>query len=73
MSLLSGEAPIAWKADAVSPLFKGRDHADPNCYRPFSILPCLSKVLEKLVNNQLTGFLDVYGILSGMQSGFCTG
>jgi hypothetical protein len=25
-------------------------------------------VLEKLVNNQLTGFLDVYSILSGMQS-----
>ena len=47
---------------------KGGDQADPNCYRPISILPCLSKVLEKLVNNQLTGFLDVYSILSGMQS-----
>ena len=31
------------------------------------------QVLEKLVNNQLTGFLDVYSILSGMQSGFCLG
>jgi hypothetical protein len=66
MSLLSGEVPIAWKADTVSPLFKGGDQADPNCYRHISILPCLSKVLEKLVNNQLTGFLDVYSILSGM-------
>ena len=36
-------------------------------------MPCLSKVLEKLVNNQLTGFLDVYSILSGMQSGFRSG
>jgi hypothetical protein len=36
-------------------------------------LPCLSKVLEKLVNNQLTGFVDVYSSLSGMQSGFCSG
>ena len=26
-----------------------------------------------LVNNQLTGFLDVYSILSGMQSGFHSG
>jgi hypothetical protein len=33
----------------------------------------LSKVLEKLVNYQLTGFLDVYSIFSGMQSGFCSG
>jgi hypothetical protein len=31
------------------------------------------QVLEKLVNNQLTGFLDVYSILSGMQSGFHLG
>jgi ArsR family metal-binding transcriptional regulator len=30
-------------------------------------------VLEKLVNNQLTDFLDVYSVLSGMQSGFCSG
>jgi hypothetical protein len=36
-------------------------------------LPCLSKALEKLVNNQLTVFLDVYSILSGMQSGFRSG
>ena len=30
-------------------------------------------MLEKLVNNQLTGFLDVYSILSGMQSGLRSG
>jgi hypothetical protein len=34
---------------------------------------CLSKVLEKLVNNQLTSFLDIYSILSGMQCGFRSG
>jgi hypothetical protein len=37
------------------------------------MLSCLSKVLKELVNNQLTGFLDVYSILSGMQSGFRSG
>jgi hypothetical protein len=30
-------------------------------------------VLEKLVNNQLAGFLDVYSILSDMQTGFLSG
>jgi hypothetical protein len=57
LPLLSGEVAIAWKAAAVRPLFKGGDQADPNCYRPISIFPCLSKVLEQLVNNHLTGFL----------------
>jgi hypothetical protein len=73
LSLLPGKVPIAWKAATVCCLFKGRDQADPNCYRPISILPCLSNVLEKRVNNHLTGFLDVYSILSGMQSGFHSG
>jgi hypothetical protein len=71
--LLSGEVPFAWKAATVCPLFKGGDLADPNCYRPISILPCLSKVLEERVNYQPTGFLDVYSILSFMQSGFRSG
>ena len=30
----------------MSPLFKVGDKADPNCYRPISILPYLSEVLE---------------------------
>ena len=59
-----------WMAATLQPLVKGGDQADPNCYRPISILPCLLKVLEKKVNNQLTGSLDVYSILSGMQSSF---
>ena len=62
MCLLPGEVPIAWKAATMC----GGDQAESNSYRPISISLCLSKVLEKLVNNQLTGFLDVYSILSGM-------
>ncbi len=67
------EIPTDWKEATVLPLFKGGDQADPNSYRPISILPCVSKVFEKLVNKQLTGYLDMYGILSGLQSGFCSG
>ena len=50
------------KAATVCHLFKGGDQADPNCYRPISILLCLSKVLEKLFNNQETGVVDGYSI-----------
>lgn len=53
--------------------FQGRDHAGLNCYRTISILPCLSKVMEKLVNKQLTGYLTAHNILSDVQSGFCSG
>ena len=57
----------------MGPFFKGGDQADPNCYRPVSILRCFSKVLGKRVNNQPTCFLDVCSILLGMQSGFRSG
>ncbi|CDQ99713.1 unnamed protein product, partial [Oncorhynchus mykiss] len=43
LSFISSEIPKDWKAAAVIPLFKGGDTLDPNCYRPISILPCLSK------------------------------
>ena len=73
LSIHTAEVPSAWKAAIVRPLFKGGDQADLNCYRPISILPCLAKVLEKLVNNQLTWYLKVYNILSDVQSGFRSG
>ena len=40
-------------------ILKEGDQSDPNCYRPISISPCLSKVLEKLVNNQLTFLMSI--------------
>ena len=73
LSVQTAEIPTAWKAAIVRPLFKGGDQADPNCYRPISLLPCLSKILEKLVNKQLSKYLKDHNILSGVQSGFRTG
>ena len=42
LSFVSSEIPKDWKAAVVILLFKGGDTLDPNCYRPISILPCLS-------------------------------
>ena len=39
-------------------------------YRPISILPVLSKILEKAVNSQLQQYLKKFDILSPTQSGF---
>ena len=52
LSFVLSEIPKDWKAPTVIPLFKGGDTLDPNCYRPISILPCLSKA--KLTNRSLT-------------------
>lgn len=72
MSLQLSEFPIDWKSAIIFPLFKGGSESDLNCYCPISILPCLAKVLEKLIQKQLNDFLDKNCILFDMQSGFWT-
>ncbi|CDQ62588.1 unnamed protein product [Oncorhynchus mykiss] len=73
LSFVSSEIPKDWKAAAVIPLFKGGDTLDPNCYRPISILPCLSKVFESQVNKQITDHLESHRTFSAVQSGYgCT-
>jgi hypothetical protein len=70
LSFISSEIPKDWKAAAVIPLFTGGDTLDPNCYRPISILPCLSKVFESQVNKQITDHFESHRTFSAMQSGF---
>uniref|UniRef100_A0A674BNN1 Reverse transcriptase domain-containing protein n=1 Tax=Salmo trutta TaxID=8032 RepID=A0A674BNN1_SALTR len=69
LSFVSSEIPIDWKAAADIPLYKGGDTLDPNCYRPISILLCLSKVFESQVNKQITDHFESHLTFSAMQSG----
>ncbi len=46
-SISTGVFPHAWKNAHVIPLFKKSDFNDVNNFRPISILPVLSKILEK--------------------------
>jgi hypothetical protein len=65
LSFVSSEISKDWKAAAVNPLFKGGDTLDPNCYRPISILPCLSKA--RIINRSLT--ILVYNPVSELVMG----
>ena len=47
--------PSIWKKARVTPLHKRNSTDDPENYRPISILPLLSKVLEKHVHNSFSG------------------
>ena len=41
--LKNGIFPSSYKTAKVTPLFKGGDRQDMDCYRPISLLPCLGK------------------------------
>ncbi|KAJ1085082.1 hypothetical protein NDU88_005215 [Pleurodeles waltl] len=64
--------PESWKHAEVNALLK-KPKADPRDlknYRPISLLPFPAKVIEKIVNGQLTRFLEDNNRLDTSQSGF---
>ncbi|XP_057305259.1 uncharacterized protein LOC130642190 [Hydractinia symbiolongicarpus] len=46
LSINTSTVPSAWKVAKVAPIFKSGDSSLPENYRPISILPVLSKILE---------------------------
>ncbi|CAB3262078.1 unnamed protein product [Arctia plantaginis] len=65
--------PSAWKMAQIIPLPKKCNPSSFSDYRPISILPFLSKVLERLIHTQLTSFLSRNCLLNPFQSGFRPG
>ena len=70
LSLSTNTLPKVWKSAFVLPLLKGGDPSDVNNYRPISKLCIVAKILEKIISEQLTDFLDSNSILNNFQSGF---
>ena len=62
-SLTSSELPTLLKLATVSPIFKNGDPSLANQYRPISLLPLVSKLLEKVVAHQLRSYLDQFSII----------
>ena len=51
-------------------MFKSGDRQKLTNYRPKSILPCFSKILEKIVYSQTINFLNSNSVLGPTQYGF---
>ena len=69
-SLSEGIFPIALKKAKVIPLFKNEDRSKPENYRPISLLPQFSKLLEKLIKVRILKLLNKFNIISDTQYGF---
>ena len=69
-SFVEGIVPHQWKLANVTPIPKSNDVMAIKNFRPISVLPILSKLLERVVCSQLTNHLKSYDLLSPYQSAF---
>ena len=70
LSLMTSTVPTIWKTAKVNPVFKSGNVDLVENFRPISILPILSKLLERTVHDQLYSFLEDNKLLSECQFGF---
>ncbi len=71
-SLDQAKIPADWKAAKVTPVYKAGKANQVGNYRPISILPVVSKLIERAVQVQVK-HLSEHNILSPFQCGFRKG
>ena len=69
-SLSNGQFPSVLKITKVIPIFKKDDPTNIINYRPISLVSVFSKILEKIVHNKLSSFLNKYTYFTPCQYGF---
>jgi len=69
-SIQDGIVPDDLKVAKIIPVYKADDKKIVSNYRPISVLPAFSKILERLMYNRLFEFINKHNILSKDQYGF---
>ena len=66
--------PDKLKLADIAPLHKKDDKTDKKNYRPISILPAVSKIFERIMQTQITSFINdnLYAYMSGYRKGYNT-
>ena len=63
LSIKLGSFPDSCKIAKLKPVFKQESKTNPSNYRPISLLPLISKIIEKLIHEQTSSFLSNNEIL----------
>lgn len=68
--LSSGHYPAEWKLGYITPIYKSGKPDDPSNYRGISIIPCVAKLFNYILNTRLQSYLDTNDIINSSQIGF---
>ena len=71
LSISSSTVIEEWKKARVTPLYKGKgSKIDYTSYRPISVISHLAKILEKIIQCQLSGYLEKHNFITPDQSAY---
>ena len=70
LTFTTGKIPDDLKVALVTPVYKASEENIYSNYRPISVLPCFSKILEKLMYKRLIDYMHKNGTLTDCQYGF---
>ena len=63
--------PQAWRTAVITPLLKeGKDPEEPGSYRPISLTDCMGKILEKIIAERLSSYMEKNNLFNDCQAGF---
>ena len=67
----TGTVPTIWKEAVIRPIpKKEKDKRDPSSYCPISLLSCVGKLLERIINKRLIWHLESNSVLTSTQTGY---
>ena len=71
LSWSKGEVPQCWKEARMIPVLKkGKNKSKVLSYRPISLISCICKTMERIVNQRMQWYLESESILVPEQAGF---
>ena len=70
LTFATGKIPDELKVVLVTPVYKASEENIYSNYRPISVLPCFSKILEKFMYNRLIDYIHKNRILTDCRYGF---
>ena len=72
-SLNEGKVPQDWKLANVTPIFKKGSRNLRSNYRPVSLTSVVCRVLESVIRDYVTDYLNKYKLIKESQHGFSKG
>ena len=69
-SMICSRLPTEWKCSIVSPIYKAGSRSSAANYRPVSLLPTVSKVMEREIAEVIIAHMNRHNLFSDAQHGF---